>query len=87
MQTHNQYLISRSFQWYIEVGIFTIKVLLFEHMAQGFHFCYLQNTKFRYNHFKCEILDNLNYDNSYGGGDFSHSYVTMHQYFGKTPKM
>jgi hypothetical protein len=27
--------------------------------------------------FKCVNLDNSNYDNSYGGGDFSHEYVVM----------
>jgi hypothetical protein len=25
-------------------------------------------------------------DNSYGGGDFSHAYVIMHQYLGKNQK-
>jgi hypothetical protein len=32
-------------------------------------------------------LDNSNYDNFHGGGDFSHAYVIMHKYFGKKPKM
>jgi len=36
-----------------------------------------------WNKFKCKKLNNSNYDNSYGGGDFSHEYVIMHQYFGK----
>jgi len=31
-------------------------------------------------------LDSSNYDNSYGGGDFSHAYVIMHQYFDKKIK-
>jgi hypothetical protein len=30
-----------------------------------------------------EILDNSNYDNFHGGGDFSHAYVIMHKYFDK----
>ncbi len=34
-----------------------------------------------------KILDNLNYDNFHGDGDFSHAYVTMHKYFGKKQKM
>ncbi len=33
-----------------------------------------------------EILNNSNYDNFHGGGDFSHAYVTIHKYFGKNPK-
>jgi len=28
-------------------------------------------------------LDNSNYDNFHGGGDFSHAYVIMHKYLGK----
>jgi hypothetical protein len=32
-------------------------------------------------------IDNSNYDNFHGGGDFSHVYVTMHKYFGKKPEM
>jgi hypothetical protein len=32
-------------------------------------------------------LDDLDYDNLHGGGGFSHVYVIMHKYFGKTPKM
>jgi hypothetical protein len=32
-------------------------------------------------------MDNSNYDNFHGGGDFSHAYVSMHKYFGKKPKM
>jgi hypothetical protein len=36
-----------------------------------------------WNKFKCENLNNSNYDNSYGGGDFSHEYVIMHQYVGQ----
>jgi hypothetical protein len=31
-------------------------------------------------------LDNSNYDNFHGGGDFSHAYEIMHKYFGKNPK-
>jgi len=30
-------------------------------------------------------LDNLNYDNSHGGGGFSHPYVIIHKYFVKKP--
>ncbi len=62
-----------------------VGVPLFRHRTQEFHFCYLSNTKFIWNQFKCENLDNSNYDNSYGDGDFSHAYVIMHQYFGKKP--
>jgi hypothetical protein len=32
-------------------------------------------------------LDNSNYDNFHGGGDFSHVYVIMHKYFDKKPEM
>jgi hypothetical protein len=32
-------------------------------------------------------LDNSNYDNLHGGGDFSHAYVIMHTCFGKKLKM
>jgi hypothetical protein len=31
-------------------------------------------------------LDNSNYDNFHGGGDFSRGYVIMHKYFGKNPE-
>ncbi len=34
-----------------------------------------------------KILDNSNYDNFHGSGDFSHAYVIMHKYFGKKSKM
>jgi hypothetical protein len=62
-----------------------VMVPLFRHRIQGFHFCYLPNTKFIWNEFKCENLDNSNYNNSYGDGDFSCAYIIMHQYFGKKP--
>ncbi len=32
-------------------------------------------------------MDNSNYDNFHGGGDFSHAYVIMHKYFGKKQKI
>jgi hypothetical protein len=32
-------------------------------------------------------LDNSNYDNFYGGGDFSHEYVIMQKYFGEKLEM
>jgi hypothetical protein len=38
--------------------------------------------EFTWNQFKCETLDN-----SYGGGNFSHVYVLMHQYFCEKSKM
>ncbi len=31
-------------------------------------------------------MDNSNYDNFHGGGDFSHAYVIMHKYFRKKTK-
>jgi hypothetical protein len=57
-----------------------VRVPFFGHKTQGLHCCYLPN--YTWNQFKCE-----SFDNSYGGGDFSHAYVIMHQYFGKKPKM
>ncbi len=45
-----------------------------------FEYTQIQST---WTQFKCENLDKSNYDYSYGGGDFSHAYVIMHQYFGK----
>jgi len=60
-----------------------VRVLLFGHRTQGLRFCYLFNTKSTLNKFKWKILDNSNYTNFHGGGDFSHVYVIMHQYFGK----
>jgi hypothetical protein len=69
------------------MGIFIIKVPLLCHKTQGFWFCYLPNTKFKWNKFKWEILDNSNYDHFHGGGGFSHAYVIMHKYFVKKPKM
>ncbi len=41
----------------------------------------------KWNKFKWKILDNSNYDNLDGDGDFSHAYVIMHKYFGKRLKM
>jgi hypothetical protein len=64
-----------------------VRLPLFEHKTLGFHFCYLPNNFFRWNQFKGENLDDSNYDSSCGGGDFSHAYVIMHQYFGKKFKM
>ncbi len=32
-------------------------------------------------------MDNSNYDNLHGGGDFSHANVIMHKYFGKNLEM
>ncbi len=32
-------------------------------------------------------MDNSNFDNFHGGGNFSHVYVIMYKYFGKKPKM
>jgi hypothetical protein len=32
-------------------------------------------------------LDDENYDNFHGGGDFSHAYVIMLKYFGKKLEM
>jgi hypothetical protein len=34
-----------------------------------------------------KILDNSNFDNLHGDGDFSHAYEIMHKYFSKKPKM
>jgi hypothetical protein len=47
-----------------------VRVSLFGHMTQGVCFWSLPNIKSTWNPFKCENLDNSNYDNSYGGGDF-----------------
>ncbi len=33
------------------------------------------------------MLDKSNHNNFHGGGDFSHAYVIMNNYFGKKPKM
>jgi len=70
-----------------EMGIFTIRVPLFEHKTQGFFLCYLPNIISKWNKFKWKILDNPNYDNLHGGGDFSHANVIMHKYFGKKLEM
>ncbi len=73
----------------IGLGIFKIRVSLFCHKIQGLCFCYLLNTKSKWNKFKWEILDNSNYDNFHGGGGggFSHLYVIMHKYFVKKLEM
>jgi len=62
-------------------------VTIFGQRIQGLCFCYLLNTKFTWNKFKCKILNNLNHTNFHGGGDFSHMYVIMHQYFVKKLEM
>jgi hypothetical protein len=59
------------------LGTFIVKVLLFGHMTQGFCFYYFLNKKFVWNKFKWKILDNLNYANFHGGGDFSYAYVII----------
>jgi len=69
------------------LGIFRIKAPLFGHKTQRFYFCYLQNIKFKWKQFKWKILDNSNYDNLHGGGDFSHAYVIMNKYFCKKLNM
>jgi hypothetical protein len=69
------------------MGIFTIRVPLFDHKVQGLCFCCLPNIKSKSNKCKWKVLDNSNYDNFHGGGDFSHAYVITHTYFGKKPKM
>jgi isopentenyl phosphate kinase len=55
-------------------------------MTQGLCFCYLPNTKSKWNKFKSDILDNSNYDHVHGGGGFSHPYVIRHKYFVKNHK-
>jgi len=62
--------------------MFTIKVPLFGHRTQGLYFYYFSNIKSTQN-----ILNNSNYDNFHGGGDFSHAYVIMHKYFDKKSEM
>ncbi len=64
------------------MGIFIIRVPFLVHRIQGFSFCYLPNIKFMWNKFKWKVLDNSNYDNLHGGGDFSHAFVIIHKYFG-----
>jgi hypothetical protein len=68
------------------LGIFIIRVPLFDHKTQGLCLYYLPNIKYKWNKFKWEILHNSNYDKFHGGGDFSHAYVIMHEYFGKKKK-
>jgi hypothetical protein len=67
-------------------NIFIITVPFFYHKTLGFYLCYLPNIESKWNKFKWKILENSNYDNFHGGGDFSHSYVIMHKYFGKKKK-
>jgi hypothetical protein len=62
-------------------------VPLFGYKIQELSFCYLPNIKSTSNKFKWKILDNSNYDNFHGGGDFSHAYVIMHKYSSKKLKM
>ncbi len=59
----------------------------FCHKTQRSCFCYLPNTKSKWNKFQWEIIDNSNYDSFPSGGGFSHVYVIMHKYFVKKPKM
>jgi hypothetical protein len=60
-----------------------IWVPLFGQRIQGLCFSYFPNIKSIWNKLKCKILNNSNYDNLHGGGDFSHAHVIMHKYFGK----
>jgi hypothetical protein len=67
-------------------GIYKIRVPLFGHRFQGHFFYHLPNIKSTWNKFNWIILDNWNYGNFHGGGDFSHAYFIMHKYFGKNYK-
>jgi hypothetical protein len=60
----------------MKLGTFTVMVLLFGHMTQGLCFYYLKK-KSIWNKFKWKILDNSNYANFHGGGDFSYAYVII----------
>jgi hypothetical protein len=71
----------------LQLGTLTVGLLFFEQRIQGLCFCYLLNTKSTWNKFKCKILNNLNNSNFHDGGDFSHTNVIMHQYFGKKSEM
>jgi len=62
-----------------------MRVPFFDHTIQGLCFCYFPNIEL--NRTKWDILDNSNYDNFHGGGDFSHVYVIMHKYFDKKSEM
>jgi hypothetical protein len=50
------------------VGTFIVKVPLFGHMI--LFFAIYKKKKSTQNIIKCQILDNSNYDNFYGVGDF-----------------
>jgi hypothetical protein len=69
------------------LGPLTVGVPLFGHMTQELCFCYLPNIKSTWNNLKWKILDNSNYVNFHGGGEFSNAYVILHQYFGKKLNM
>jgi hypothetical protein len=77
--------------WFIisslRLGTFIVGLLFFGQRIQGLCFCYLLNTKSTWKKIKCKILNNSNYINFHVGGDFSHPYVIMHQYFGKKSEM
>ncbi len=77
--------------WFIisslQLGTFAVGLLFFGQRIQRLCFCYLLNTKFTWNKFKCKILNKSNYINFHGGGDFSYMYVIMHQHFGKKSEM
>jgi hypothetical protein len=89
MATYEKLTTSLCFPYFIFIrtswclGPLTVGVPLFGHMTQEFCFCYLPNIKSTWNNFKCKILDNTNYVKFHGGGDFSHVYVILHQYFDK----
>jgi len=65
------------------LGMFLVRATLFGLKTQGLCFYYLPNIESTWNKFKWKILNNSNYDNFHGGGDFSHAYVIMHKKFGK----
>ncbi len=46
-------------------------------------FIIFHGIKSTWNKFNWIILDNSNYGNLHGGGDFSHAYFIMHKYFGE----
>jgi hypothetical protein len=48
-------------------------------LDQGLCLYYLANIESKWNEFKWEILNNSNYDNFHGGGDFSHAYIGKKQ--------
>jgi hypothetical protein len=64
------------------MGLFMVGVPKKGERTIGLLWGYFLPITFTWNKFKWEKLNSPIYNNSCGGGEFSHSYIIVHDYFG-----